>query len=64
MRTLVEILAMFLLAIPVALLIIFGAPGLGLLLAIILVAIVFYVRAKRIGNTDKAHRIRQHKNAA
>jgi hypothetical protein len=55
MKAFVEISAFILLAIPVAILILWAAPGLGVLFAIILVAISFYVHTQRASSAGLAH---------
>lgn len=64
MKALVEILALILLAVPVALLIIFNAPGFGILLAIFLVAAVFFAKAHRASAHGKTQEPEPGKDAA
>jgi hypothetical protein len=64
MKILVEMLVIILLAVPVALLIIFNAPGLGAILAMVLVAVALFVKAHRASATGKPQEMQQNKNAA
>jgi membrane protein implicated in regulation of membrane protease activity len=61
MKILIVILAVILLATPVALLIIFNTPGLGILLAIFLVAVVYFRHQTR--STAKTKGMQQKNDA-
>lgn len=57
MKLSIEVLAVLLLAVPVALLIIFDAPGLGIILAIALVTAGFMARERKADASFKVHRM-------
>lgn len=64
MKALVEVLAFILLAVPVALLILFNAPGFGIMLAIFLVAAVYFVKTQKATAPGKTQELQSGKDAA